>query len=105
MKHIFYQEKQYIGLKFYPDKVIQALVKQIPSPKWHQESGCVIIENNSSNLTQIFTQFKGVAWVNCQYFFKDKPVHTHNPVLSVDDIRNHHCHKATENALRLTYKS
>ena len=87
LRHIYHADKRYIGVQFYPDKVIQALVKQLPDPKWHVESGCVIIENNKDNLSRIFRQFKGEAWVNCQYFFKNKPVNVHNPLLSVDDLR------------------
>ena len=87
LKHIYYKETRWIGLKFYPDKVLQALVKTLPSPKWHQESGCVIIKNTKGNLSRVFNMFKGVAWVNCKHFFTNKPVNTHNPILSVDCLR------------------
>lgn len=87
LKHIYYQNEKFIGLKFYADKVIQAMVKELNDPKWHNESGCVIIKNSKENLDQIFKKFRGVAWINCQYFFKDQPVNIHNPILVVDDIR------------------
>jgi len=67
LKHIYHRNDRYIGLKFYPDKVIQALVKELPQPKWHAESNCVIIKNTKENLTQVFQKFRGVAWVNGQY--------------------------------------
>lgn len=87
LTHVYYENEKFIGLKFYPDKVIQALIKELKSPKWHEESGCVIIQNNKENLDDIFKKFRGVAWINCQYFFKDQPVNIHNPILVVDDIR------------------
>ena len=87
LKHIYYQNAKYIGLKFYPDKVIQALVKELPHPRWHAESGCVIIKNTRGNLTQVFQKFRGVAWVNGQYFFTNRPVNQGNTDLSVDRFR------------------
>ncbi|WP_026210662.1 hypothetical protein [Flexithrix dorotheae] len=72
LKHIYVAQNRYIGLKFYPDKVLQAMVKELPEPKWHSQSGCVIIKNNRENLNKIFQKFKGVAWVDTQQFFKKK---------------------------------
>jgi len=87
LKHVYHENEKFIGLKFYPDKVIQALVKKLECPRWHDESGCVIIRNKKANLDAIFRTFRGIAWINCQYFFQDQPVNKHSPVLSVDDIR------------------
>jgi hypothetical protein len=70
-----------------PDKVIQALVKELPDPRWHAESGCVIVKNTKNNLTQVFRKFRGVAWVNGQYFFTNRPVNQGNTDLSVDRFR------------------
>ena len=86
LKHIYYQEVKYIGLKFYPDKVIQALVKELPEPRWHAESGCVIIRNTKNNLNQVFRKFRGVAWVNGQYFF-NRVINSDREELKVDYIR------------------
>ncbi len=87
LKHIYHRNEKCIGLKFYPDKVIQALIKELPSPRWHAESGCVIIKNTKGNLTQVFRKFRGVAWVNGQYFFTNRPVNQGNADLSVDRFR------------------
>lgn len=87
LKHIQYQNTRYIGLKFYPDKVIQALVKQLPQPKWHAASSCVIVKNTKENLTQVFDKFRGVAWVNGQYFFANRPLHQQGAALDVGRFR------------------
>ena len=43
LKHLLIDSKKQIGLKFYPDKVIHALIKELPEPKWSQEFGMVYI--------------------------------------------------------------
>ena len=86
--HTVLQGRKFIGLKFYPDKVLQALVKQqLPDPKWDSKNNLVIIENNRSNLNKIFSTFRGVAWVSTRYFFEQKRTNLTNPLLSVDDFR------------------
>jgi len=37
----------------------------------------VYVKNTPQNLSAIFHKLKGVAWVNCRYFFKNRPVNTH----------------------------
>lgn len=76
-----------IGLQFYPDKVIQALVKELSCPKWSEEYNLVYIKNTKGNLNAIFRTFKGVAWVNCNYFFTNRPVHEHALPLDIDSYR------------------
>ena len=69
-----------IGIQFYPDKVIQALIKELPNPRWSTEFSMVYIINSRENLNQIFKKFKGVAWVNGNSFFKEKPIRDNGPV-------------------------
>lgn len=87
LKHLLIQEKQCIGLQFNSDKVIQALVKELPTPKWSNEFNMAYIMNTKSNLNLIFEKFRGVAWVNCNYFFQDRILHNTNDVLNVDWFR------------------
>ena len=75
------------GLQFYPDKVIQALVKELPSPKWSTKYGMAFIPNTQQNLTAIFSKFKGVAWVNCRHFFPNKKPKSGAETLQVDNLR------------------
>ena len=74
LKHLMINQKKCIGIKFYPDKVIQALVKELPDPKWSEAFNIVYIQNTKSNLNAVFSKFKGVAWVNTNHFFTNKPV-------------------------------
>ncbi len=87
LKHLLINEQKKIGLLFYPDKVIQALIKELPGIKWSPKYGMVTIPNNTKNLTLIFEKFKGVCWINCGHFFTNKPIKVGNEELSVDSFR------------------
>ncbi len=80
LKHLLIDGEKKIGLQFYPDKVIQALVKELPNPRWNTEFSMVYIENTKENLDQIFQKFKGVAWINGNSFFKEKTIRNNQPV-------------------------
>lgn len=78
LRHLVVGEEKCIGFQFYPHKVVHALLKQLPGIKWSNKSNMAFIRNTPDNLTTIFRTFKGVAWVNCKYFFKNKPVNIKN---------------------------
>lgn len=88
LKHLFIKEKQCIGLQFNQDKVIQALIKELPNPKWSNEFNMVYILNNKPNISLIFEKFKGVAWVNCNYFFKERKLNSDNKITDVSWFRD-----------------
>lgn len=87
LKHLYISEKKMIGIKFYPDKVIQALIKELPQVKWSTKYGMVIVPDKKENLDLIFNKFKGVCWINCTHFFTNRPIKAGNEVLSVDSFR------------------
>jgi len=74
LKHFVINNNKMIGLKFYPDKVIQTLIKELPGIGWSKKYKMVCIANNKKNLNHIFNKFSGVAWVNCKYFLTNKPI-------------------------------
>ena len=88
LKHLFIKEKQCIGLQFNSDKVIQALIKELPEPKWSKEFNMVYIINSKSNLDDIFEKFKNVAWVNCNYFFQDRKLNSDNVTTDIAWFKN-----------------
>ena len=87
LKNLLVSGQKMIGLQFYPDKVIHALIKELPSPKWSSEFGMVYLINNKENINLIFKKFKGVAWINGNYFFDKKPIFNNKPV-NVNWYRN-----------------
>ncbi len=88
LKHLLIDDQKQIGILFYPDKVIQVLIDSLPDSKWSEEFGMAYLLNTQSNLNAIFKTFRGIAWVNCNYFFKDRPLRTDNGPLNIDWFRN-----------------
>ena len=87
LKHLLINGEKKIGLKFYPDKVIQALIKELPSPKWSKEFSMVYLSNTPKNFNLIFSTFKGVAWINLSAFSSKRALVHENQLLSVDSYR------------------
>jgi len=71
LKHLLINNKKYIGLKFYSDKVIDRLVNSLEDVKWSDEFSMYYIPNNKDNIDVIFNLFRGLAWINTNYFFQN----------------------------------
>ncbi|MCF6348651.1 MAG: phage integrase N-terminal SAM-like domain-containing protein [Flavobacteriaceae bacterium] len=87
LKHLLINGEKQIGIRFYPDKIIQLLIKTLNEVKWSDKYGMAYIKNNKENLDQIFVSFKGVAWVNCNRFFTNKPLNQENGNINLDWYR------------------
>lgn len=87
LKHLLINGQKQIGLKFYPDKVINALVKGLPAIKWSEEFGMPYLPNTKQNTDLIFRTFSGVAWVNCQHFFGRSGVEMNEKAPEIDAYR------------------
>ena len=77
-----------IGIRFAPDKVIQALIKSLDSPKWSPKYHLVYIPNSKENLAQLNNTFKGVAWINYNRFLTNRPINTGNEKVDADWFRH-----------------
>ncbi|MDO6759606.1 tyrosine-type recombinase/integrase [Tamlana sp. 2_MG-2023] len=88
LKHLLIKDIKQIGLQFTTDKVIHALVKELPDVKWSNEFNMAYIVNTPGNLDLIFKKFKGVAWVNGHYFFDNKPINEHSEPMDITWFRN-----------------
>ncbi|WP_367591556.1 hypothetical protein [Aquimarina sp. 2201CG1-2-11] len=69
LKHLLINNQKMIGLQFYPDKVIQALIKELPKPKWSSRYQMAYIVNSKANLDRIFNTFKGGCLDSWESFF------------------------------------
>lgn len=87
LKHLLIKEQKCIGVQFRPDKVVHALLKELPEIKWNKEYGCCYIPNTKENLDLIFHKFRGVAWVNSNNFFPNRIVNKNNEDINVDWFR------------------
>ncbi|MEM1003608.1 MAG: tyrosine-type recombinase/integrase, partial [Bacteroidota bacterium] len=70
LKHLLIDQKKCIGLKFFADKVLSRLVMDLSDVAWSDEFGMYFVPNNKRHLDEIFKLFKGVAWINTNYFFQ-----------------------------------
>ena len=87
LKHLLINEQKQIGIKFYPNKMIQTVVKGLPGVKWSEKFGMAYLKNNSKNMSLIFKDFSGIAWVNGSHFFKKKSNAKGIEPLNVDSYR------------------
>ncbi len=76
LRNLLIDGNKCIGLQFFPSKRIQFFIKTLNSPRWATVYQMVFVLNTPANLKQIFETFKGEAWINCRYFFKNRPAHS-----------------------------
>ncbi|HSI70209.1 MAG TPA: phage integrase N-terminal SAM-like domain-containing protein, partial [Gillisia sp.] len=69
LKNLVIEQEKCIGLKFFTDKVVQALVSGLPGVRWSEDYAMNYIVNTPANLNLIFRTFRGVAWINCNHFY------------------------------------
>ncbi len=81
--HLMINNQKMIGIKFFPDKLIQALIKGLPDPKWSKKYNMAYIPHTKQNLGIIFNTFKGVVWINYNRFLTNKPINTTNESFDV----------------------
>jgi len=87
LKNLFINNEAKIGLQFYPNKVIQALVKGLPEVKWSKQYSMVHVPNKPEILDCIFETFKGVCWVNTNALFKDKIINKQQVPVDINSYR------------------
>ncbi len=88
LKHLLINEKKHIGLKFYPDKIVQTVVKGLPEVKWSNKFNMAYITKKKKNLDLIFNDFRGVAWINSGNFFYEKSNAKGNESISLGHYKN-----------------
>ena len=87
LKNLMIEDQKCIGIKFFQDKVLQALVNELPGVKWSEEFHMNYMLNTPKGLNRIFEQFRGVAWVNCNHFFTNSGFSRNNEDINVDWFR------------------
>jgi site-specific recombinase XerD len=87
LHHLVVNDQKMIGIKFYPNKIIQNTIKTLQNPRWSEKHGMVYLPNTKENLDDIFAKFKGVAWVNCNRFFLNRAVNLDNNELCLQKYR------------------
>ena len=72
LKHLLIEGKKQIGLQFKSDRVIQALITQLPNTIWSDDFNMYHLPNTKQNLELIFKTFKGEVWINGNFFFTER---------------------------------
>ena len=87
LKHLLINETRCIGIQFQPDKVVNALLKELPNIKWSNDFNLPYMPNTKANIGLIYQKFRGVAWVNTNYFFSHRRISNDNEEINVDWFR------------------
>ncbi|NNK82921.1 MAG: site-specific integrase, partial [Flavobacteriaceae bacterium] len=69
LKHLLIDNNKCIGLQYFSHKVIDSLIKELPNITWSEFYQMHYIPYSKNNLDAIFKLFKGIAWINGNYFF------------------------------------
>jgi site-specific recombinase XerD len=72
LKHLLIKQEKQIGIKFYPNKMVQTIIKGLPNVKWSKKYDMAYVLNTKQNVYTIFENFRGVAWINSGNFFNKK---------------------------------
>ena len=88
LKHLLIKDEKQIGMKFYPNKIVQTVIKGLPNIKWSQEFNMAYIKNTKENLDTIFNDFRGVAWINSSNFFNKTNHSKGNESVSLNSFRD-----------------
>ena len=87
LKHLLIDNRKMIGIKYYSDKVIDALISQLPGIRYSDHYNMAYLPNRRENLNKIFNTFRGVAWVNVNSFFPNRVLNRDNEPLNIDSYR------------------
>ena len=87
LKHLLINGTRCIGIQFQPDKVVNALLKELPNIKWSNDFNLPYVPNTKANIGLIYQKFRGVAWVNTNYFFSHRRISNDNEEINVDWFR------------------
>lgn len=88
LKHLLINNKKQIGLQFYPNKVIQLVIKSLPNVKWSNTYNIAYVLNSKKNVDLIFESFRGVAWINSGHFFNNTNSSNAHASISLANYRN-----------------
>ena len=78
LKHLLIDQQEYIGLQYHADRFLQTIVDSIPYVRWSNKFNMHYCPNTPEHLDVIYKKFKGIAWVNGNYFFRDKSIATNS---------------------------
>jgi hypothetical protein len=93
LRQLMIDKEKCIGLQYHHDSYIERLLKEICEAQWSDEYRMSYVLNTVGNLNLIFKTFKGIAWINCRYFSRNKPLKDHGYLEDFTSIRNYNASK------------
>ncbi|MCB0471993.1 MAG: tyrosine-type recombinase/integrase [Flavobacteriaceae bacterium] len=86
--NLLIDSKSCIGLRFYANKALSIIIETLDGIKWSDEFNMYYLPNTQNNIDHIFRTFRGVAWINTQYFYKRTKSKELREVIDVSWFRN-----------------
>ncbi len=83
LKHLLIDGQKCIGLKFETNKVLRPMVETLADVCWSKDFDMFFLANTKAHLNLIFKTFRGVAWVNGNYFFPNRIINADNADIDV----------------------
>lgn len=74
LRNIVVDNIKKIGLDYYSDPIVNALIKSLEGINWSEDFRMYYIEYSKKNIQRIMSKFRGIAWINFKYFYKDTPI-------------------------------
>jgi integrase/recombinase XerD len=82
--------QKFIGLQHYPLKVIDILISSLDQVAYSEEYKMRYIPKSETNIKILIQRFRGVAWINYKFFYKNKPIHTHGHHENYQPLKEKH---------------
>ncbi len=83
LKHLLIDGQKCIGLQFEFDKVLRPMVETLANIGWSKDFTMFYLQNTKGNIHLIFETFRGVAWVNGNYFVAQRIINADNADIDV----------------------
>lgn len=77
LRNLMIDGQRCIGLQYYPIRGIDLIVNDLSQVQYSDEYRMRYVANTEEVLHTIMQRFKGIAWINFKFFFKNKPIHTY----------------------------
>ena len=74
LRHLMIEGDKFIGMQYFSTRTLDTLIGTLGNTKWSEDYNMMCIPDTPEKFNLLFETFKGVAWINCRYFLRNKPV-------------------------------
>ncbi len=87
LRHLILDSKKHIAFDYKADMLLTTALNAFKDLQWSEQFNMAYIINNKENIEKTFSVFKGIAWINLKYFYKDKPINTSLPEQNFTELK------------------